>query len=115
MSHSEPTPPLTLSLAAYVSTKHEDDKVLAFERAGLLFVFNFHPNKSFPDYRVGVHVAAKYRLALDSDEARFGGHSRLDHKTEFFTRPEGWNGRANSLMVYVPARVVLVFATESPE
>lgn len=38
---------------AYVSWKHEGDKVIAFERGGVLFVFNFHPTKSFTDYRVG--------------------------------------------------------------
>jgi hypothetical protein len=27
--------------------------VIAFERRGVLFVFNFHSNKSFSDYRVG--------------------------------------------------------------
>lgn len=38
---------------AYVSWKHEGDKIIAFERAGLLFVFNFHMDRSFTDYRVG--------------------------------------------------------------
>lgn len=38
---------------AYVSWKHEGDKVIAFERGGVLFVFNFHPTQSFTDYRVG--------------------------------------------------------------
>ncbi|KAI5297169.1 alpha-1,4-glucan branching enzyme, partial [Ascosphaera atra] len=35
----------------YVSRKHEGDKVVVFERAGLLFIFNFHPTESFPDYK----------------------------------------------------------------
>ena len=94
----------------YVSTKHEDDKTIVFERAGLLFVFNFHPTKSFPDYRVGVEEPGKYKIVLDSDEQQFGGHSRIDHSTDFFSFNEGWNGRRNSLMVYIPSRVVLVFA-----
>lgn len=38
---------------AYVSRKHEGDKIIAFERGGLLFVFNFHPDRSFTDYRIG--------------------------------------------------------------
>lgn len=38
---------------AYVSRKHEGDKIIAFERAGLVFVFNFHPDRSFTDYRIG--------------------------------------------------------------
>lgn len=29
----------------YVSLKHEVDKILAFERGNLLFVFNFHSQK----------------------------------------------------------------------
>ena len=37
---------------AYVSRKHEDDKIIAFERGGHLFVFNFHTSKSFTDYKV---------------------------------------------------------------
>lgn len=37
-----------------MSLKHEEDKLLVFEKAGLVFVFNFHPSKSFADYRIGV-------------------------------------------------------------
>jgi 1,4-alpha-glucan branching enzyme len=44
---------------AFVSWKHEGDKVIAFERAGLVFVFNFHPTKSFTDYKIGVQTAGK--------------------------------------------------------
>ena len=61
---------------AYVSTKHDDDKTIAFERAGLLFIFNFHPSKSFPDYRVGIEEAGEYRVLLSSDEKMFGGASQ---------------------------------------
>eukprot|EP00124_Ichthyophonus_hoferi_P003820 Ihof_evm2s359 gene=Ihof_evmTU2s359 len=37
----------------YVSCKHEQDKIIAFERGDLLFIFNFHPTKSFEGYRIG--------------------------------------------------------------
>ena len=40
----------------YVSWKHEDDKVIVFERADTVFVFNFNSSKSFADYKV---IAAK--------------------------------------------------------
>lgn len=39
--------------SGFVSWKHDDDKVVAFDRAGLIFVFNFHCNKSFADYKIG--------------------------------------------------------------
>lgn len=29
----------------YVSRKHDGDKVFVFERGGLLWIFNFHPEK----------------------------------------------------------------------
>ena len=37
---------------AYTSWKHQDDKVIVFERADCVFVFNFHHSQSFPDYKV---------------------------------------------------------------
>ncbi|XP_054165933.1 1,4-alpha-glucan-branching enzyme-like [Oppia nitens] len=98
---------------AWVSTKHESDKVIVFERGGLVFAFNVNPNQSFADYRIGVQTAGVYRVVLDSDDALFGGHSRIEHKTRFFTSEEGWNGRRHSLLIYLPNRVALVLARES--
>lgn len=99
---------------AYVSEKHEDNKVIAFERAGVLFVFNFHHEKSFPDYRVGVDLPGKYKIVLDSDEGKYGGHGRLDHSTEFFTESQEQNNRNNSLLVYIPSRTAIVLARDDP-
>lgn len=93
---------------AYVSLKNETDKVLVFERAGLLWVFNFHPSKSFTDYRVGVEAAGTYRIVLDSDDPQFGGFGRNAKETQFFTTDFAWNNRKNFLQVYIPTRTVLV-------
>ncbi len=43
-----------------MSTKHQSDKVMAFDRAGVVFVFNFHATNSYPDYRIGVPATGKY-------------------------------------------------------
>lgn len=51
---------LPFPLQAFVSAKHEEDKVIVFDRAHVLFIFNFHPSKSFQDYRVAVEVPGKY-------------------------------------------------------
>ncbi|VDM53022.1 unnamed protein product [Angiostrongylus costaricensis] len=93
----------------YVSWKHDGDKMICFERAGVLFVFNFHPFKSFPDYKVGVEVPGIYKLVLNSDEERFGGHNRLQLGSEHHSFPEGYAGRRNHVLVYAPARTCLVF------
>jgi 1,4-alpha-glucan branching enzyme len=80
---------------AYVSLTNEVDKVVVYERAGLLFVFNFHPTKSFTDYRVGVDDAGKYGIVLSSDERKFGGFDNIALDSQFFTTPMEWNGRKN--------------------
>ena len=84
---------------AYVSLKNEVDKVVVYERAGLLFVFNFHPTKSFTDYRVGVDEAGKYEIVLSSDERRYGGFDNIALDSQFFTTPMEWNARKNWLQV----------------
>ena len=42
MQHLEEEHGWLASPQAYISLKHEGDKVIVFERAGLLFIFNFH-------------------------------------------------------------------------
>ncbi|XP_030255021.1 1,4-alpha-glucan-branching enzyme [Sparus aurata] len=97
---------------AFVSAKHEGDKVIVFDRANVLFIFNFHPTKSFQGYRVAVDVPGKYKIKLDSDMVQYGGHGRLDHNTEFFTEAQPFNGRPNSMQVYIPCRTAIVLANE---
>jgi 1,4-alpha-glucan branching enzyme len=85
---------------AYVSLKHEVDKMVVFERAGLLFIFNFHPTNSFTDYRVGVQEAGEYHIVLSSDEkGRFGGFDNVSLDGKYDTTPMEWNNRANWLQV----------------
>ena len=99
---------------AYVSLKHEEDKLIAFERAGLLWIFNFHPQNSFVNYRIGVDKPGKYRVLFNSDSYHFGGHGRvIEGKSEYFTEIGYWNGRANFLHVYIPARSSLILSLES--
>ncbi|KAK7512586.1 alpha-glucan branching enzyme [Phyllosticta citriasiana] len=66
---------------AYISLKHEGDKVIVFERAGLLWIFNFHPSSSFTDYRVGVEQEGTYRIVINTDSKDFGGHGNVDDST----------------------------------
>jgi len=88
--------------------EHSEDKILVFERAGLTFVFNFHPTQSYTDY----HIAAKagrYRMILDSDAEAFGGHGRLypsqKHVALANTSP---STDRLFLSLYLPSRTVIV-------
>jgi 1,4-alpha-glucan branching enzyme len=88
---------------------HEADKIIAFERAGLFFAFNFHPQHSPAGY--GIEAApGKYRMVLDSDAPRYGGHGRLVAGQEHLTLPEegGPGGRRDRLRLYLPCRTAIV-------
>lgn len=104
--------PFTRFQQAYVSLKHEGDKVVAFERGGLVFIFNFHYSQSFTDYRIGVEVPGEYRIVLSSDAKEFGGWERVDiDKSRFFTTPESWCGRKNYIQV---SRIRALAAASEP-
>lgn len=98
---------------AFISLKHEGDKVIVFERAGVVFIFNFHPTESYADYRIGIDVEGTYRCVLNTDAKDVGGFSRIDENTRFFTTPMEWNGRKNWTHVYIPCRTAMVLALES--
>jgi len=80
MNHLESEQGWLASDPGYVSAKHEEDKVIVFERAGLLFCFNLHPAQSHADYKVGVEEEGRISLnirlkplaldSMDSDELK---------------------------------------------
>jgi 1,4-alpha-glucan branching enzyme len=89
---------------------HEDStkKVIAFKRAGLIFVFNFNPHQSFTDYRFEA-PPGKYRMILDCDASKYGGHGRLDPLQDHFTIVNNNEGKnQNVLSLYLPARSAFV-------
>jgi 1,4-alpha-glucan branching enzyme len=94
----------------YVSLKHESDKLISFERGRLLWIFNFHPTKSFTDYRIGTRWRGTYRIQLNSDSPIYGGHGRINEDTEFFSTPEPWCDRSNFIQVYIPCRTCIVLS-----
>jgi 1,4-alpha-glucan branching enzyme len=88
---------------------HEGDKVLAFRRGGLLFVFNFNPSQSFTGYGVRVPGKGRWRLVLDTDEPRFGGEGRIVRGQTFLPDEIDEDGvRAAYVRLYLPARTALV-------
>ena len=88
--------------------EHDRDRVLAFQRAGLVFVFNFHAQTSHVGYRVEV-PPGKYAAVLDSDRSAYGGHSRLEPKQEYFTSPAEEEGLTRHFVsLYLPTRTALV-------
>jgi 1,4-alpha-glucan branching enzyme len=90
----------------------EPEKVLAFQRGDLVFLFNFHARNSLSDYAVLV-PPGRYAGVLNSDERRFGGQGRIaaDQEYPIDTEMRG-NERVQIVRVYLPCRTALVLQRE---
>ena len=113
-----------------MSRKHDGDKLIAFERGGLVWILNFHPSGSYVDYRIAVerpgkyvislHISLhhfilcyRYYIGLDSDHKQFDGHSRVDAESEYIATATPWDGREYSITVYIPCRTGLILFHEN--
>ncbi len=88
-----------------LSRMHEDDHVLAFERGGLLFVFNFDPERSYTDYPIPVTKPVDYEIVLASDDGCFGGFGRNHHDRVSSQLP---GSKTSQVRLYLPSRTALV-------
>jgi 1,4-alpha-glucan branching enzyme len=94
--------------------ENNSDKVIAFVRNDLLFVFNFNPNSSFTDY--GIPLKGKFRIIIDSDDPDFGGFDRIDRKAIYTSVKKAERNSINVpfyLYLYLPSRTALVFKREA--
>ena len=90
----------------------EPTKVLAFMRGDVIFVFNFHPQRSFPDYWIPAPPGA-YLVVLDTDRTDFGGLDRQDPDIVHRTITDRIH--RHFLSLYLPARTALVLAPATGE
>jgi len=88
---------------------HQEDKILIYTKDEYLFVFNFHPSRSFEGYfvPVGEEEAGRYQIVLSTDDSKFGGFDRIDTSVEYDTykTPANWIG----FNCYLPSRSAMVF------
>jgi len=85
---------------------HNGDKVLAFSRGDLLFIFNFNVEKSFESYAIPVYDVGNYELLLDSDSEAYGGYERVSRSVLYPTN-KAEDGSAH-ILCYLPTRTALV-------
>jgi 1,4-alpha-glucan branching enzyme len=84
-------------------------KILAFERNRLIFVFNFHPTQSFIDHLIPV-IPGKFRMILDTDSIRYGGHGRLISDQIHFSQMD--IRQSHHVSLYIPTRTAMVLQPE---
>lgn len=92
-------------------------KILAFEKTGLIFIFNFHACQSQQRFFVPISTAEdtrRYRVVFSTDRTCYGGDDRIDEQYVYpVTRsPE----RHSGFFVYIPCRTAMVLkASDSRE
>ena len=87
----------------------EPDKILAYVRGDLLFVFNFNPVKSFTDYGVLVPPSSDWKHLFDTDEPRFGGQGRIQPGVTYAPSLVSARGELiQQIKLYLPARTAVV-------
>ncbi len=87
----------------------ERDKVLAFERGGLVFIFNFSPDRSYQDYPIPVSRGGDYRVLFTSDDECYDGFARIAHEP---VSSLVLGVKENRLRLNLPARTCIVLAPE---
>lgn len=83
------------------------NKTLIFSKKDLIFLFNFHPFNSIPDYSFYVPEPGAYKVVLCTDNKKFGGHDRLDESIEYTTFFDT-NSNTNKLSIYLTNRTAIL-------
>jgi len=85
----------------------EENKTIVFERSGLIFLFNWHPDHSIMDYRFRINESGEYRILINSDNSDFGGHGRVDDEIPYYSNFDK-EKKTHFLSVYNTNRTALV-------
>ncbi len=89
-------------------TDNKADQILAFERGGYVFVFNFNPVRSFTGYGIPTGPG-KFAIVLNTDNPQYGGNGNVDEQLTYMARGSYKQGSLSYLLLYIPSRSALVF------
>ena len=107
MVHLITSKPHYQSTLLYKYLDNSGDQVLCYGREDLLFVFNFHPNKSYTDYGILVEKG-EYEEVLNTDSPKYGGFGLGDEKVHHFTLPAEGETEKGWIKLYIPSRSAFV-------
>lgn len=95
---------------AYNHLMDTANQTLAFSHGTTVFVFNWHPRNSIPDYAIPVPEPGRYRIVLTSDAPEFGGYGRIDPavKAFSFSQTDGDGSTRPYIRIYNLCRSALV-------
>ena len=90
---------------AHLKLLRQNDHMIAFERGGLVFVFNFDPVRSHMDYVIPVSAGRDHEVLFTTDDGCYGGFDNISHELRSAFIP-GMNSPA--LKLGLPPRTAMV-------
>lgn len=92
---------------------HNSDKIMAFTRGDLLFVFNFHPSKTYETYEIPAGKMKSCQCIMNTDEEKYGGFARVDKTRVYEPLPSAKKGEKRKVFqFFLPSRTACVFRVE---
>ena len=87
----------------------QPNKIIAFSKGELVYVFNFDPERSAASLFLPVHTVGegRYRAVFSTDEINFGGMDRISKEYVYHTQRV--KDKGIGFEVYVPCRTAVVF------
>ncbi len=88
----------------------EEKKILAYSKGNLLYLVNLHPTDSYKEFFMPCHTlgAGSYQAVFSTDDAKYGGHDRIDKNYRYLTEPAN-SEHGVGFKVYIPSRSMVVF------
>lgn len=93
------------SMNALQLNMDNSNNVIVFERNNLIFLFNFHPSHSIPDYKFHAPSEGIYQYMMCTDDTQYGGFERIDTSVVHSTFTESGDIK---LSVYLPNRTAII-------
>ncbi len=97
---------IMLALPPWLLKADEACKTIVFERNHLVFVFNWHPADSIPDYEIPLKQTGDYELLLSTDDLLFGGFGRMDKTIHY---PSYLRDEQPFMKIYNTNRTAMIF------
>ena len=96
---------------AWNQAMFDADQVMVYNHGSVVYVVNWNPTRSVPNYIIPVPEAGKYRIILSTDEERFGGFERNELGGEFFSfsRKDADGVVRHYMEIYNVARTATVY------
>ena len=79
----------------------DDNKIMMFERNGLIYVFNFNPTQDFWGYNLKMKFKGDYKVVFSTDRHEFGGWDRPSETYVYSTN------EFKEFPIYLPARTAI--------